>query len=356
MLLETPKSKLNTAIHANGDHKKIHQASLELIRMLEFMALTALAAFGAKGNAVKGLKIASEIKLPPMGGQPALATADGGKLETPQNNTNVNEARATQQTQSTSSTTQTNTSSTAARWTARITELEPIYGKYSNWVDVKTKFLGKPASETNLPPGYKYARIGSKQYAYLAKTDPDKVPLLKTNIKSEWDLTKDKNPSSRLAEKTRYDAAYGTKVLKTGSQIHHLVADNVWRGVEVYQEALRRGIAHMDVKANLIELAETPADLARARQIDPKFSEVLHQSQHPEFDNFVRERVLNSVEKAENTLNRPVQKWTDIELKNFIRQMEDFVRDLFMNHPDQLPKKSNGTLGFVPKPSEMGAA
>jgi hypothetical protein len=35
MFLETPKSKLNTAIHANGDHKKIHRASLELIQMLE---------------------------------------------------------------------------------------------------------------------------------------------------------------------------------------------------------------------------------------------------------------------------------------------------------------------------------
>jgi hypothetical protein len=353
--LEFGMKWLNTAIHANGDHKKIHQASLELIRMLEFMALTALAAFGAKGNAAKGLKIASEIKMPPLGGKPALAMADGGKLEPGQNNTNVNEARATQQTQSTG-TTQTNTATNAARWAARIGELEPIYTKFNNWTDIKTKFLGKPASETNLPAGYKYARIGSKQYAYLAKTEPDKVPLLKTNIKDEWDLSKDKNPSSRLAEKTRYDAAYGVKILKTGSQIHHLVADNVWRGVEVYQEALRRGIAHMDVKANLIELAESPADLARARQIDPKFSEVLHQSQHSLFDDLVRRFVLKSFEDERLKLGRSFLKWTDAELLNFIKKVEHHIRDLFENHPNQLPKKSNGTLGFIPEETGNGVS
>jgi hypothetical protein len=57
---------------------------------------SALAAFGAKGNAAKGLKIASEIKMPPLGGKPALAMAGGGKLEVePQKPVleNINESR-----------------------------------------------------------------------------------------------------------------------------------------------------------------------------------------------------------------------------------------------------------------------
>ena len=88
--LEMGTAWLNTAIHANGDHKKIEKASLELIRMLEFMALAALAVFGAKGNAAKGLKIASEIKMPPLGGQGQVAMAGGGKLENPQTETPTN--------------------------------------------------------------------------------------------------------------------------------------------------------------------------------------------------------------------------------------------------------------------------
>ncbi len=90
---------LEKAIQANGDPKKVHQASLELIKMLEFTALAALAAFGAKGNAVKGLKLANEIKLPPMGGAGELVTPEGVKLENPQSNPNLNEAQSTQQTQ-----------------------------------------------------------------------------------------------------------------------------------------------------------------------------------------------------------------------------------------------------------------
>ena len=41
---------IQTAVNAKGDKKKIKSASLELIHMLEFLALAAVAAAGGKAN------------------------------------------------------------------------------------------------------------------------------------------------------------------------------------------------------------------------------------------------------------------------------------------------------------------
>jgi hypothetical protein len=246
----------------------------------------------------------------------------------------------------------TTTISRANFWVKRITELDPVYKKFANWDEIKTSFLGKTASETTLPPGYRYAKINGVEYAYLEAANPKKVPLIKTSSISngEWDVPKSL-PSSpyRIADGARYAAAYGTKVLDLGSQIHHLIADNIWRSVDVFQEAMRRGIAHMDVRGNLVELAESQADLARARAIDSKFPEILHKSQHPEFDAFVSRRVQSELDLIKATTGRPVKKWSDSEITNFIKRMQGETRDLILNSPSTLPKKPNGTLGFIPK-------
>ncbi len=252
--------------------------------------------------------------------------------------------------------------STAARatfWTNRLKMLELTYSKFSNWPSIKGSFLGKVASEANLPPGYRYAVVDGVKYAYLETADATKVPLLKTSriSKGEWDVPKSLSGSPyRIADGARYAANYGTKILQTGSQIHHLIADNIWRRLEVLQEVLRRGVGNMDQKANLIELGESAADVSRARAIDPKFPEVPHQSSHSAFDDLVETRVRASQLKTEQALRKLVPQWSDKELLEFVKRTQDEIRDLFLNHPDQLPKKSNGTLGFMPGDSSTKVA
>ncbi len=128
--------------------------------------------------------------------------------------------------------------------------------------------------------------------------------------------------------------------MQTGSQIHHLIADNIWHKLEVLQELLRRGIGNMDQKANLIELGESAANVSRARTIDPKFPEVPHQSSHSAFDDLVEARVRASQQKTEQALRKLVPQGSDQELLDFVKRTQDEIRDLFLNHPDQLPKET----------------
>jgi hypothetical protein len=227
------------------------------------------------------------------------------------------------------------------------------YSTYPNWAEIQP-IIGKSMSSSATPKGYLYATIEGKEYYYLSGADKTKVPVVESNAKGNAYLPSD--PSYRVANQPRYTRNYGDKVLDSGSQIHHLIADNIWRDLEVFQETLRRGIGSMDEKLNLIELAETPADLARAKLIDPMFSEVLHQSNHFAFDDLVLKRVEKALDKQKLKLRRPVEKWTDTELLDFIKKRQIEIRDLFLHHPDQLPKKVNGTLGFLPDAKSVGEA
>jgi hypothetical protein len=227
------------------------------------------------------------------------------------------------------------------------------YSTFPNWAEIQP-IIGKAMSSSATPKGYLYATIEGKQYYYLPGADKTKVPVVESNAKGNAYLPSE--PSYRVANQPRYTKNYGNKVLDSGSQIHHLIADNIWRDLEVFQETLRRGIGSMDEKLNLIELAETPADLARAKLIDPTFSEVLHQSNHFAFDDLVLKRVEKALDKQKLKLRRPVEKWLDTELLDFIKKRQVEIRDLFLHHPDQLPKKTNGTLGFLPNAKSVGEA
>jgi hypothetical protein len=227
------------------------------------------------------------------------------------------------------------------------------YSTYPNWAEIQP-IIGKAMSSSSVPKGYLYATIEGKEYYYLPGADKTKVPVVESNAKGNAYLPSE--PTYRIANQSRYSRNYGDKLLDSGSQIHHLIADNIWRDLEVFQESLRRGIGSMDEKPNLIELAETPADLARAKLIDPKFPDVLHQSNHFAFDDLVLKRVEKALDKQKLNLRRPVEKWTNTELLEFIKKRQDEIRDLFLNHPDQLPKKANGTLGFAPNAKNTGEA
>ncbi len=227
------------------------------------------------------------------------------------------------------------------------------YSTFPNWAEIQP-IIGKAMSSSTVPKGYLYATIEGKEYYYLPGADKSKVPVVESNAKGNAYLPSE--PSYRVANQPRYTRNYSDKVLDSGSQIHHLIADNIWRKFDVFQETLRRGIGSMDEKSNLIELAEKPADLARAKLIDPKFPDVLHQSNHFAFDALVEQRIQITLQAQKRVLRRPVEQWTNAELLDFIRKIEHEIRNLFINHPDQLPKKANGTLGFAPNEKTTGEA
>ncbi len=249
------------------------------------------------------------------------------------------------------------TTGAAARlifWTNRLKMLEPIYGKFANWASLKSGFIGKVASEATLPPGYRYAVVDGVKYAYLEAADATKVPLLKTSriSRGEWDVPKSLSSSPyRIADGARYAANYGAKILQTGSQIHHLLADNLWRRTPMLQEILRRGIANMDLKPNLIELGETAADVTRARAIDPRFPEIPHLGEHPLFDQIADGILSDFVRNATRTYRQiDILKFTDQQLLDTLKRAQDEILRLLRDEPRRFPRKPNGGLASAPVP------
>ncbi len=343
---------LETASNAKGNPKEIKKASVHLIRMLENVGLALLSTVQGKANGAKSLELSQNFKLPKIPGmQPQGVTPGGVQVNVPESQ-NANQATNANRTG--------NTNTPANNpWLARIAELEPNYKKFNNWVDVQ-KFIGQTASETTCPPGYKYAKIvdGGKtmHYAYLEQSGSNLVPQLKST-NGVWDAYK--KPDYRIANEDRYKANYGTKVLESGkeSQIHHLVGDSVWRQVDVLQEILRRGIAYMDEKLNLIELAVDNAALAKAKLIEPDFPEVLHFSEHPKFDFMVAELLeAKVIREKRNGLPKDITKWLDKDLLKILKKVVDEVREKILKDPNSLPRKKNGTLGNIPQDDESEEA
>jgi hypothetical protein len=137
--------------------------------------------------------------------------------------------------------------------------------------------------------------------------------------------------------------------LKTGKEIHHLVADNVWKRVPMLRQAMQRcpGL-HMDVGANLIEMAKEEATIAavdgkpatggqkfeldangnktlKVAKVGVNFSKVVHSGQHPQFDNFM----IAKVQAAANIATGGVRNddyWKDNTKCNEIKTILDAVQ------------------------------
>ena len=239
------------------------------------------------------------------------------------------------------------------------------YNKYGNWAAIKPK-IGRPMSQADAKAlGYLYASIEGKSKYYLAGEDASKVPQVMENDKGTAFVPSE--ATYRLANSSLYkknvEAANAALTgvsdrLIANSQLHHLIGDSVWRGNRFLQKMLAKGIGHMDEGINMIELATTEAELKAARVKYPsvKFSDVLHQGSHDNFDSLSTKILLETIDAAEILLSKDWGDFTPVQMQDVVKKVTHILRNLFINHPDQLPKKSNGTLGSIPTKSETGTA
>jgi A nuclease family of the HNH/ENDO VII superfamily with conserved AHH len=239
------------------------------------------------------------------------------------------------------------------------------YMKYGNWAEIKP-LIGKPMSESGAKAhGYLYGVIEGKSKYFLAAEDSSKVPQVMENDKGTAYVLSD--PTYRLSNRTLYtknaEAANAALAGVSGrlidkSEFHHLIGDSVWRRQKFLQTMLAKGVGHMDEGANIIELATIEANLkaARAKYPSVKFSDVLHGSQHEKFDDLAEKILLKIIDATEKKLQIKDTKFSPTQMREVVKETEDHLRDLFLNYPDQLPKKANGTLGEIPTESKEGIA
>jgi hypothetical protein len=234
--------------------------------------------------------------------------------------------------------------------------------KYGNWAEIKP-LIGKPMSESAAKAhGYLYATIEGKSKYFLPDSKSGKVPQVMENAKGVAYVPS--TPDYRLANSSVYEKNLkAANAALTGindklipnSQIHHLIGDSVWRGSKFLQKMLEKGISHMDESKNLIELATDAKDLRTARAAHPgvEFSDVIHVGSHSQFDKLATDLLNKNIEQVERLLGKPWKKFTPQEMRDVVQQTTNGLRDMFLHHPDQLPKKANGTLGEKPsKPQE----
>jgi A nuclease family of the HNH/ENDO VII superfamily with conserved AHH len=152
------------------------------------------------------------------------------------------------------------------------------------------------------------------------KPNKTKVPLkvekgvIKTGTEGDYRIVNDKV----------YPKAVETipgkpgKILGKLSQIHHMEADNMLRSTPFGQRLLRLGAANPDDALNLIELAKSKQALADARKLHPdvQFSDFIHNTQHPLFDELMQEVVDQRI-----TAVRKAKGLTNLENPEFIPQM-----------------------------------
>jgi hypothetical protein len=225
------------------------------------------------------------------------------------------------------------------------------YSKFPNWAEIQP-IIGKAMSSSSVPKGYLYATIEGKEYYYLPGADKTKVPVVESNAKGNAYLPS--KPSYRIADKNRYDRNFGQKTITAvnGSEIHHMIADNVWRSEPFLQRLLAEGWANMDEKANLIELAKSQSALDDVRKANPgaNLSDVIHNGEHEKYDALVTKTLEGVIKDMRRfTGKSDWQKFSKDEMLKVLKETLNELRNMFMKEPDKLPKNNRGTLGFVPK-------
>jgi hypothetical protein len=203
------------------------------------------------------------------------------------------------------------------------------FDEYLN-ADAVRPFIGTKVDPNNLPPGYQYGKIpftdrwGTNTYrevVYVPKPQSgDMVPL-----KVEKGLIKaGKEGEYRVVSKSAYDKNVETvpgkpgKLLGGDSEVHHMFADNLLRSTPFGQRALELGVVNPDAAINTIELANSLQNLEKAREAYPhiKFSDFVHNTQHPEFDGLMQRVVGDVIKELKEA--RGVSRMKDPE---FIPQM-----------------------------------
>jgi hypothetical protein len=170
--------------------------------------------------------------------------------------------------------------------------------------DAVKPFIGTKVDPNNLPPGYQYGKIPTgtdkagnetfREVVYMPESDSTKVPL---KLDKKGRIQQGKEGEYRIVNKTAYDKNVETVPGKSGkllggkSEVHHMFADNLLRGTPFGQRALELGAVNPDAAINTIELANSLSNLEKARKAHPniKFSDFVHNTQHPKFDELMQE-------------------------------------------------------------------
>jgi hypothetical protein len=215
-------------------------------------------------------------------------------------------------------------STTATRATGRAKNPPKAFDEYANAPTVKP-FVGTKVDPNNLPEGYLYGKIpfedGTfREVVYMPKPNKTMVPL----IVEDGKIQMGKPGEYRIVDKAAYDKNVITDPSKPGkllggkSQIHHLFADNMLRNTPFGQRALRLGAFNPDMGPNLMELASSTKNLAEARKAHPniKFSDFIHNTQHPEFDKLMQLEINGVIKEV-----REARGLSSLENENFIPQM-----------------------------------
>jgi hypothetical protein len=258
--------------------------------------------------------------------------------------------------------------------TARTQDIENKYGygsgptaKFNNWDSDVKPFIGQPARDAagnpNIPKGYLFGeqnyfdksnKLVSTQYAYLPDSPNGRVPILVTSPNGKWNVRSEKasDASARIAEDARYtlshDRAFG-RLITGNRNVHHLLADNVWRRSGLLQETMERcgKDIGMDIGENLIELASDTSSRDTATAANPgKISPIIHNTSHPKFDDHA-ESILRDTSKnrigidSSNKLdykNVPCDKIVEV-----VKEAAGILRSQFLN--DRLPASVLNSVG-----------
>ena len=102
------------------------------------------------------------------------------------------------------------------------------------------------------------------------------------------------------------------------SHMHHIAADNMLRSTPFGQRALRLGAVNPDGSINLIEMANSTKNLDKGRAAFPdvKFSDFIHNTQHPKFDGLMQDVLGDAIAEV-----KQAKGLAGMKDKDFISQM-----------------------------------
>jgi predicted chitinase len=348
--LKHAQAWLTSSWTANGDPQKLAFASKEFLKMLVSIALAALATLGAKANIDKGLKIASSIKItPPSIAMMQPAYAGGGGYAAP-----IPVFQPGSITAAPVAISPMNPMAAIGAGGSRIKSepektpepqitskdisdeaLEKLLEKTKNWDEIKD-FIGKPADKTKpAPPGYSWREKGGR--LELVRKDAKSGDLAPLTVENGLIVLK-VGGSSRLSIFSRYRGNYLKWVRETqgeaaykealsrletdGNALHHLIPDAVVRNHPLTLEAMKRVSGYtLDRGTNILDMPI----IKNLRE------DIIHSGSHPEFNNYVSQRLDLAVQALTNRGATPLSSVNPVKIDEALHGVENYVRSAIQN-------------------------
>lgn len=221
-------------------------------------------------------------------------------------------------------------------------------------------YVGKPATEANLPPGMLYGKIPLsngkfKLVGYLPGKPSGNVPRFEAVPGGTWQvkgmgadggkLTSD----PRIANASEYNKTNPPPRVpgQTGlTQNHHMTPDNIMRGNELFQRGFELGVTSPDRASGMINLATSKSSLETLEGNGYSMSQITHNTKHPRSDALIAEELDTFIAKEQVNGRLPSNLSTakPKEVQDAIRRWDDQMRDQFMNKPDSFIRNEDGTL------------